>query len=125
MGHHVTSVAVFGRREMTHSEPWVVHNCVLPREHLTWPSLGSNERLCGCANLWPSRQVFWLRAAEKKSFSRIEGDGGRMNVGVGGVALCPLPHSMTCPPHFSSCTTWLHLCCTSHACCSSRRMQVA
>src|SRR5712671_1160079 len=104
---------------MTRSELRVVHNHVLPREHSTWLSSGLNERLYGCTNLWPSRQVFWSRAAEKKSFSRIEGDGGCMNVGVGGVTLCPLPHSTTCPPCPSSCMTWLHLHCTSHAHCSS------
>ena len=58
-------------------------NRVLPNEHSTWPSSGPKERSCGRA--WrksrPSRRVFWSRAAKKKSFSGIDGDGGRMKRG--------------------------------------------
>lgn len=55
-------------------------NRVLPREHSTWPSSVPKERSClrGWRKSRPSRRAFWLRAAKKKSFSGIEGDGGRI-----------------------------------------------
>ena len=53
---------------------------VLPSEHSTWPSSTPKESEWGRAsrNSRPSRRRFWSSAAEKKSFSGIEGDGGRM-----------------------------------------------
>jgi hypothetical protein len=55
---------------------------VLPREHSTWPSSAPKESECGRAsrNSRPSRRRDWSRAEKKKSFSGIEGDGGRMAV---------------------------------------------
>ena len=55
---------------------------VLPSEHSTWPSSAPKEIECGLAsrNSRPSRRRFWSSAARKKSFSGIEGDGGRMMI---------------------------------------------
>jgi len=81
---HVSSSFLAGGKRLAQSpERVAVRNRVLPREHSTWPSSGPNERSCGRAwrNSRPSRRAFWSRAAKKKSFSGIEGDGGRMNLG--------------------------------------------
>ena len=64
----------------------VVRYRVLPREHSTWPSSVPKDNACGRASRKsrPSRRRAWSRAAKKKSFSGIEGDGGRMAVGPSG-----------------------------------------
>lgn len=72
-----TRAFLFTRVARTSTVPYRV----LPNEHSTWPSSAPNESVCARAsrNSRPSRRRFWSSAAKKKSFSGIEGDGGRMD----------------------------------------------
>lgn len=69
---------------------------VLPREHSTWPSSAPKERSSGRGSrkARPSIRAFWSSAAKKKSFSGIEGDGGRIVVVVGPNALCAVSSTL-------------------------------